>query len=262
MDFIRESVAFDQWLRTNFLPPASQLLWYKLFMLSNGAGWPEWFVVQNLDLMALVQLKNEKIFVECRKKLLEAGLITYEKGKKGSPNRYKLNSLLRYTGKTTVQTTVQTPVKTTAQTTDYYKRKENEKENINPLNPPSGESACVIREIIEYFNKRCKTEYKPYGKSSTRHINARLNEGYKLADFIAVVDKKALEWETRPDMVKFLRPETLFGAKFEGYLNQPDAKPPTPQKSKFADYKGRDWDFAELERMAEEYAERQAIGNS
>jgi hypothetical protein len=35
-----------------------------------------------------------------------------------------------------------------------------------------------------------------------------------------VIDKKAKQWKDNPDMCKFLRPETLFGTKFEGYLNE------------------------------------------
>ena len=218
MDFIREINAFEQWLRTNYLPPFSQLLWYKLFMLCNSAGWPEWFAVENLDLMGLIKLKNEKSFIEYRDKLLEAGLIDYIKGKKGSPNRYKLNSLLKCTYNSTAQTTAQT----TTNPTDYYKHKqdENENDNNNPLNPPDDVSKDV-RAIIDYLNQRCGANYKPTSKTTKRHINARLRECFKLDDFIEVINKKAFEWQNRPEMVQYLRPQTLFGIKFEGYLNQP-----------------------------------------
>ena len=94
MNFIKEILAFEQWLRTNHLPPISQLLWYKIFLLCNGAGWPEWVVVENAALMAQIHLSNEASFIRYRDKLLEHGLIEYQKGKKGSPNKYKLNSVL------------------------------------------------------------------------------------------------------------------------------------------------------------------------
>ena len=38
-----------------------------------------------------------------------------------------------------------------------------------------------------------------------------------------MIDKKCVEW-MNTDMQKYLRPETLFGTKFESYLNQ-DVKP-------------------------------------
>ena len=35
---------------------------------------------------------------------------------------------------------------------------------------------------------------------------------------------KSKEWKNDDKMSKYLRPETLFGAKFEGYLNQEEKK--------------------------------------
>lgn len=79
--------------------------------------------------------------------------------------------------------------------------------------------ADEIKEIIEYLNLVCGTNYKK-GTSKTRKcITARLNEGFSVDDFKTVIDKKNKEW-ANSDMEKFLRPETLFGTKFEGYLNQ------------------------------------------
>lgn len=56
-------------------------------------------------------------------------------------------------------------------------------------------------------------------KRLKKHINARLNEKYTVDDFKKVIDKKCNEW-IGTEYEKFLRPETLFGSKFEGYLNQ------------------------------------------
>ena len=113
MDFIREINAFERWLRTNYLPLASQMLWYKLFMLSNSAGWPEWVVVPNAELMALIQIENKNTFIAYRDKLIDAGLIEYQKGKKGSPNRYKLKSLLGAVRQPAAYAQPATPPKTT-----------------------------------------------------------------------------------------------------------------------------------------------------
>ena len=60
-------------------------------------------------------------------------------------------------------------------------------------------------------------------KQTKAKIDARLNEGYTLDDFIVVIEKKVFEWKNT-DMEKYLRPETLFGSKFESYLNQPVKK--------------------------------------
>ena len=47
-----------------------------------------------------------------------------------------------------------------------------------------------------------------------------MSEGYSIEDFITVNQKKVNQWLDDPEMSKFLRPETLYGNKFEGYLNE------------------------------------------
>lgn len=76
-------------------------------------------------------------------------------------------------------------------------------------------------EIVNYLNQRIGSQYKHTTKKTRALIKARWNEGFRLEDFQTVIDKKANEW-IGTDMQKYLRPETLFGNKFEGYLNQPN----------------------------------------
>ena len=77
-----------------------------------------------------------------------------------------------------------------------------------------------IKEIINYLNGKLGTKYSYKSKTTQTHIKSRFNEidGLTVADFFTVIDKKYEEWKGT-DMEKFLRPETLFGNKFEGYLN-------------------------------------------
>ena len=90
MSYIELINAFEKWLETNYLPSLAQLLWYKLIALFNKAGWSEWVTVDNHRLMALLGVKREATFISCRDRLIEASLFEYQKGKKGSPNRYKI----------------------------------------------------------------------------------------------------------------------------------------------------------------------------
>lgn len=76
------------------------------------------------------------------------------------------------------------------------------------------------KEIIDYLNIRTNSNYKHSTKKTKDLIKARYNEGFNLNDFKTVIDKKCVEWINDPNMNKYLRPETLFGTKFEGYLNQ------------------------------------------
>lgn len=77
----------------------------------------------------------------------------------------------------------------------------------------------VYKEIIEFFNSKTNTNYKYSTKKTQKKINARLDEGYTINDFKTVINKKVDEWKGT-DMEKYLRPETIFGTKFESYLNQ------------------------------------------
>lgn len=77
----------------------------------------------------------------------------------------------------------------------------------------------IYSDAVEYLNLKAGTKYKYNSKNTTRHIQARINEGYTLEDFKTVIDKKCSEW-LNTDMEKYLCPETLFGSKFEKYLNQ------------------------------------------
>lgn len=75
-----------------------------------------------------------------------------------------------------------------------------------------------IAAVVAYLNEKAGTNYRATSKATARHIEARFNEGYTLQDFYTVIDKKVAEWKGG-EMEKYLRPETLFGSKFEGYLN-------------------------------------------
>ena len=84
----------------------------------------------------------------------------------------------------------------------------------------SYEEPIPYQEIIEYLNNTCGKGYTHTGKSSRKLIRARWNDGFRLDDFKKVIDTKSLDWLKNKDMKKYLRPETLFGTKFETYLNE------------------------------------------
>lgn len=77
-----------------------------------------------------------------------------------------------------------------------------------------------INNIINYLNNKLNTNYRSNSKKNKSLITARLNEGFTEEDFYTVIDKKFEQWFDDPKMSPYLRPETLFGTKFEGYLNE------------------------------------------
>jgi uncharacterized phage protein (TIGR02220 family) len=84
---------------------------------------------------------------------------------------------------------------------------------------PKDDMDLVYSEIITYLNQKTLSGYQHTTKSYTNLIDARLKDGFSLQDFVTVIDKKTEEW-MGTDFEKFLRPETLFGNKFQTYLNQ------------------------------------------
>lgn len=94
-----------------------------------------------------------------------------------------------------------------------------QKSEVRSQNTENREQNLEVIEIINYLNSVCGTFYKYSSKKTKSLINARINEGFAINDFKIVIDKKFSEWNNT-EYSKFLRPETLFSNKFEGYLNQ------------------------------------------
>lgn len=86
-----------------------------------------------------------------------------------------------------------------------------------------GQDSIPYSEIISDLNSRAGTDYSPGDRETRRLIHERWQDGFRLDAFKTVNRKKADEWlDTK--MAGYLRPETLYGPKFEGYLKAPEAK--------------------------------------
>lgn len=79
---------FNKWLRSNYLPGNSRLLYYSLLAVFNEAGWPESIQVDNYRLMSMIDVRTERVAISARDKLVDLGFIRYSRGKKGCPNTY------------------------------------------------------------------------------------------------------------------------------------------------------------------------------
>ena len=75
------------------------------------------------------------------------------------------------------------------------------------------------KEIIDYLNSKTGKKYRDNVQKNKSLIKARWSEGYRLEDFKQVIDNMVKDW-SGTKYAKYLRPETLFGTKFDGYLNQ------------------------------------------
>ncbi|ETI69900.1 conserved phage C-terminal domain-containing protein [Neobacillus vireti] len=88
----------------------------------------------------------------------------------------------------------------------------------------SSKKVIPYDEIIGYLNEKTGKNFKLSSIKTRELIHARYREGFTLEDFTRVIDLKSSDWQFDPVWNKFLRPETLFGTKFESYLNQQEGK--------------------------------------
>ena len=171
LNYISEINGFERWLETHQLPILAQLLWYELIYWSSRSGWPEWTQVDNRRLMVSLQIAREASLTESRERLVNAGLIEYQKGKKGSPGRYRIVSFEE---------------KTTRYTCDVKAQSEGEKENTydmkvqpvtntvrNPVVYPVAQSVGIIKEKDKNKNKN-----KPL---STQVVEKREGDSFVMA---------------------------------------------------------------------------------
>lgn len=174
-------------------PPLTQLLWYKLLYLSSRAGWPEWTQVDNRRLMVSLQIAREASLTESRDRLVNAGLVEYQKGRKGVPGRYRLISLAtEYTYNLKVQPevypVVQPEVYPVIQSVDIINNKNKQKQQkSNPDGLPEKTDAFSdqIATIRELYNSVCGSYPRLVKMSEARKkaVRARLRAGYTVDDF-------------------------------------------------------------------------------
>jgi len=98
------------------------------------------------------------------------------------------------------------------------------------------------QEIVDYLNLKAGTSYRHSTSSTQKLIRARWNEGFRLDDFKQVIDNMTAKWKGDPKMEQYLRPQTLFGTKFESYLQTTSKTKPKEDDP----YDEDDWGFKKV----------------
>lgn len=88
-----------------------------------------------------------------------------------------------------------------------------------PQTPVQPKEPDPTEEVVDHLNQRAGTHYRATAANTRRLVKARLKEGFTVDEIKTVIDKKCADWLNNRDMAQYLRPETLFGPKFESYLN-------------------------------------------
>lgn len=148
--------------------------------------------------------------VQCFLNLLtKSGQITNEKGALKKAQRYTLLTITNWelyqsdnSGKN-IEKSSKRAVKEQSKST--YKNVKNVKE---------------IKHIVKFLNSTLNSSFRSQTLKTQLLINARLNENRTIKDFELVIKDRAKKWRTDKKMKEYLRPETLFGSKMEGYLQE------------------------------------------
>lgn len=93
-------------------------------------------------------------------------------------------------------------------------------ENSDPEPEKQKSQKIPYEQIVDYLNQKTNFHYRATSEKTRKNIKARFKEGFTEDDFKYVIDKKCDEWLDDKRMFQYLRPSTLFGTKFEFYLNQ------------------------------------------
>lgn len=105
--------------------------------------------------------------------------------------------------------------------------------NTNNKRSMSGKPDQIpYQEVIDYLNSKAGKSFRNV-ESNRKLIRARFHDGFKIDDFKKVIDTKAEDWLNDKKMSEYLRPVTLFGTKFDQYLNQ---QPKTTVGERVGDY--------------------------
>lgn len=255
MNYLQEILSFEKLQEINLVSPGQARLWYVLMYINNLTGWKTWFTVASSTLEFRSGLSRSGV-IKARNELKQLGYIDFQtNGRKATS--YRMISLTQDStqdgAQPSVQGSAQVGVQSSTHTstqdgvqgsaqvdTPLYKQnktqtKLNKTKENTPLTPQRGESRPrpaksvpgEVAEIVAYLNKVTGTDYKPTTKKTQQLIKARMRDGFTVADFKTVIDKKNQdEWFVTRG---FMRPETLFGTKFEGYLNErPKNQPQQP----------------------------------
>lgn len=100
-------------------------------------------------------------------------------------------------------------------------REEKEKSKRKKKNEEEEDILALAQTVISLLNDLSGSSYQYDSATTLKYFRARYNQGFKdPEDYYKVVRYKVKEWGKNEEFSKYLRPSTLFGTKFEDYIQQ------------------------------------------
>ncbi|MFS9026981.1 conserved phage C-terminal domain-containing protein [Streptococcus sp. OMI870] len=159
---------------------------------------------------------SEKTIIKVKKELREVGLLEEIRQGNNLPNRIYI-SQVDGAVENTVLELEKVQHGAVENTVLELEKVQTNKIDINDTDNNNIKSFC--QEVITYLNQVTKKNFNKNTASHHKYIKARLKEGYELKDFKHVVNVMAATW-MGTDYERYLQPQTLFGNKFDSYLNR------------------------------------------
>ena len=159
---------------------------------------------------------SEKTIIKVKKELREAGLLEEIRQGNNLPNRIYI-SQVDGAVENTVLELEKVQHGTVENTVLELEKVQTNKIDINDTDNNNIKSFC--QEVITYLNQVTKKNFNKDTASHHKYIKARLKEGYELKDFKHVINVMSATW-MGTDYERYLQPQTLFGNKFDSYLNR------------------------------------------
>ena len=159
---------------------------------------------------------SEKTIIKVKKELREVGLLEEIRQGNNLPNRIYI-SQVDGAVENTVLELEKVQHGAVENTVLELEKVQTNKIDINDTDNNNIKSIC--QEVITYLNQVTNKNFNKNTASHHKYIKARLKEGYELKDFKHVVNVMAATW-MGTDYERYLQPQTLFGNKFDGYLNR------------------------------------------
>ena len=159
---------------------------------------------------------SEKTIIKVKKELREVGLLEEIRQGNNLPNRIYI-SQVDGAVENTVLELEEVQHGAVENTVLELEKVQTNKIDINDTDNNNIKSIC--QEVITYLNQVTNKNFNKNTASHHKYIKARLKEGYELKDFKHVVNVMAATW-MGTDYERYLQPQTLFGNKFDSYLNR------------------------------------------
>lgn len=219
---------FNRWLESGNLPGSSQLMYFKLLNVFNRAGWPEYVRVDNLRMMLMIGVESKQAVVRARDKLVEAGFIEFQKGKKGSPNRYYLVKRSHFV---TENITVSVPESVPVSVPENVPHNKNETKTTSLVSPNGSTKAkpTFEHDSLPYRAARwLADQIEERLPNCTAHSEATLQSWAADFDKCNRLDKH--DWESINEVLQFSQSDSfwqsniLSGGKFRKQFTQLLAK--------------------------------------